>query len=290
MPTREKDRRSASGRNDRAKKGGKGGAFTWEGDGSEDVAPVDKGDPNYVSDEEERDEAAVMSPSTASLHVEQMKTECTALRSELNGLKSACAAMTAMQEKVAQDLVGQLAAYITPNAAAGLPNVSTSVATAPPAPPAASSQPGAPQPAGSNAGAEAEAEVGAAVPVPQEREGEAAAEKGRRAMLARGFARPHLQRFDSAEHFAQLDTASKLEGGAGTSGQLQKDAQKDQDALKGRHTLLRHKLAGAGGRQRFDSGDYFSGADQSLATKPRQPTPRAALAKVGKALFARTHK
>ena len=52
MSKREKDRQSASGKDDRAKKGGKGGSYTWEGDGSEDVAPIDKGDPNYVSDDE----------------------------------------------------------------------------------------------------------------------------------------------------------------------------------------------------------------------------------------------
>ena len=36
----EKDRHSRSGKDDRAKKGGKGGAFTWEGDGSEDGPAV----------------------------------------------------------------------------------------------------------------------------------------------------------------------------------------------------------------------------------------------------------
>ena len=58
MSKREKDRQSASGINDRAKKGGKGGSYTWEGDGSEDVAPLDKGDPNYVSDDEAAEAAA----------------------------------------------------------------------------------------------------------------------------------------------------------------------------------------------------------------------------------------
>ena len=38
MPTRTKDRQSASGKDGRAKKGGKGGSYTWEGSGSEDAA------------------------------------------------------------------------------------------------------------------------------------------------------------------------------------------------------------------------------------------------------------
>ena len=48
---RAKDRQSASGKDGRAKKGGKGGSYTWEGSGSEDAAPLDKGDPMYVEDE-----------------------------------------------------------------------------------------------------------------------------------------------------------------------------------------------------------------------------------------------
>ena len=49
---REKDRQSASGKDDRAKKGGKGGSYTWEGDGSEDTAPIDSGDPNFADEEQ----------------------------------------------------------------------------------------------------------------------------------------------------------------------------------------------------------------------------------------------
>ena len=55
----EKDRHSRSGKDDRAKKGGKGGAFTWEGDGSEDgPAVLDKGDPNFVDEAAETAAAA----------------------------------------------------------------------------------------------------------------------------------------------------------------------------------------------------------------------------------------
>eukprot|EP00937_MAST-01D_sp_MAST-1D-sp2_P002146 g2146.t1 len=52
---RAKDRQSRSGKDDTAKKGGKGGAYTWEGDGSEATAVVDKGDPNYAEDEDPLD-------------------------------------------------------------------------------------------------------------------------------------------------------------------------------------------------------------------------------------------
>eukprot|EP00936_MAST-01D_sp_MAST-1D-sp1_P001708 g1708.t1 len=60
----EKDRHSRSGKDDRAKKGGKGGSFTWEGDGSEDGPSVlDKGDPNFV------DEAAETAAAAAATSV-----------------------------------------------------------------------------------------------------------------------------------------------------------------------------------------------------------------------------
>ena len=49
MP-RVKDRQSATGRDGRAKKAGKGGAYTWEGNGSHAPAALDKNDPNYVED------------------------------------------------------------------------------------------------------------------------------------------------------------------------------------------------------------------------------------------------
>ena len=46
-----KDRQSRSGKDDRAKKGGKGGGYTWEGDGSHDLAAPDAGDPMYDGDD-----------------------------------------------------------------------------------------------------------------------------------------------------------------------------------------------------------------------------------------------
>eukprot|EP00937_MAST-01D_sp_MAST-1D-sp2_P002181 g2181.t1 len=50
---RAKDRQSGTGRDGRAKKGGRGGAYTWEGDGTDGRDALDADDPNYVGDEEE---------------------------------------------------------------------------------------------------------------------------------------------------------------------------------------------------------------------------------------------
>ena len=58
---RPKDRQSRSGKDDRAKKGGKGGAYTWEGDGSEGPARMDKGDPNYDGPQDVINDAKIVS-------------------------------------------------------------------------------------------------------------------------------------------------------------------------------------------------------------------------------------
>ena len=47
MGKREHERHSGSGLKGDPKKGGFGGKGTWEGDGSENPAPMDPEDPNY---------------------------------------------------------------------------------------------------------------------------------------------------------------------------------------------------------------------------------------------------
>eukprot|EP00937_MAST-01D_sp_MAST-1D-sp2_P003035 g3035.t1 len=56
-----KDRQSRSGKDDSAKKGGKGGKYTWEGDGDEGPARVDKRDPNYDGPQDEVKDCKIVS-------------------------------------------------------------------------------------------------------------------------------------------------------------------------------------------------------------------------------------
>ena len=73
-PPRKVDREDRTGKDGRAKKGGRGGGYTWDGNGCEEPVPVDKGDPNYVDEaEEEAAQPAARAEPDASAGADTVK-------------------------------------------------------------------------------------------------------------------------------------------------------------------------------------------------------------------------